>query len=174
MSSKARVFANLVIASNGATTLRGSSKGLSSPEDRRRFHDLREEAAALVIGGKTFRSDPYQSTPKPLFVSSRRVTPEMRAKNPDATFASLSPTDLVKKVASQNGALVLVEGGLEFIKELVANRVIDKFFLTRTSVIGDSAAIFDEELLNDFQLISTESSDGETFEVWERISRSRS
>ena len=87
---------------------------------------------------------------------------------------SLSPAELVKKVASQNGALVLVEGGLEFIKELVADRVIDKFFLTRTSVLGDSAAIFEEELLNDFQLISTESSDGETFEVWERISRSRS
>ena len=41
-------MANLVIGSNGMSTLAGSSRGLSSPADRARFHQLRQAAEAIL------------------------------------------------------------------------------------------------------------------------------
>ena len=162
------MIANLVIASNGATTLGGSSVGLSSPVDRKHFHDLRAKATAIVVGGKTFRNDPYGRTPKPLFVASRQVTPEMQAKNRDAIFKTLSPSDLAHEVISQCGAPVLVEGGLEFISTLIVDGILDQLFLTRTTIAGDGIHLFDEALLRGFNLVSVEHSEGERFEIWQR------
>ena len=66
-----RVLANLVLGSDGSTTLDGSSKALSSASDRKRFHELRTLASAILIGGNTARTEPYASTPVPLVVVTR-------------------------------------------------------------------------------------------------------
>ena len=121
-----------------------------------------------MIGGKTFRNDPYGTTPKPLYVASRSVTPDMKAKNPDAIFTTSSPTDLVREVISQCGAPVLVEGGLEFISTLIVDGILDQLFLTRTTIAGDGIHLFDEALLRGFNLVSVEHSEGERFEIWQR------
>ena len=44
-----RVRANLVVGSDGATTLNGRSAGLSSANDRNRFHAMRAEFDVIVI-----------------------------------------------------------------------------------------------------------------------------
>ena len=65
------LYANLVIGQDGSTTRNGTSKNLSSAEDRKRFHQLRSGVEAIVIGGKTARLEPYAQTPAPLYVISR-------------------------------------------------------------------------------------------------------
>ena len=92
----------------------------------------------------------------------------MRAKNPDAVFKTLSPSDLVHEVISQCGAPVLVEGGLEFISTLIVDGILDQFFLTRTTFAGDGIHLFDEALLRGYKLVSVEHSEGERFEIWQR------
>lgn len=168
-SKDAQIIANIVIGSNGATTIKGSSRGLSSNEDRKRFHKLRQVATAIVIGGQTFRNEPYSHTPLPLFVASHHVTEEMRAKNSLAHFSPSKPSTLVDEVLSLHGAPILIEGGVNLVAELISNSKLDQICITRTQIVGDKDWIFDETLLRTFTMVSSEMSDQEVFEVWQRV-----
>jgi riboflavin biosynthesis pyrimidine reductase len=168
-SSEVRVIANLVLGANGATTLQGSSRGLSSIEDRKRFHELRNNATAIVIGGQTYRNEPYSQTPRPLFVASQKITSEMRAKNPQAHFYQVKPSEIVDEALARYGSPVLVEGGVKFITELISHSTVDQLFITRTTKSGDVESIFTEDLLNNFTKSTSQISGDEVFEIWLRV-----
>ena len=92
------VLANLVLGSDGSTSLDGSSKSLSSTEDRRRFHELRTRASAILIGGNTARTEPYATTPVPLVVITRSGNiPESVRGNPKAQIWELDPVSAIEK-----------------------------------------------------------------------------
>jgi riboflavin biosynthesis pyrimidine reductase len=157
-----KVLANIVVASNGMTTLNGSSRELSNSDDRTRFHALRANSSAIVIGGSTFRSEPYKNVALPLYVASHQKKP----MNSTARFFALSPSELVKLAASEVKGAVLIEGGANFLKELIAHQKIDEIYITRVQETGDGHLFDFEALTNQYSLISMEENRGTRFELW--------
>ena len=132
------VRANLVLSAEGSTTLAGSSRGLSSPEDRRRFHQLRSEADLIVIGGKTAHIERYEKTPVPLIVFSRNPLTKHRAsENPLAKTINTDPVEFLRERDRKDFPRVVVEGGIHLVQSLLEGQILDGLFLTVTRVSGD-------------------------------------
>ena len=87
-----RVAVNLIVGAKGETTWGGTSAGLSFAADRARFHQLRREFQAILIGGNTAHHEPYAKTPLPLIVLTHRPLPDQVAKNPVAQAWELPPS----------------------------------------------------------------------------------
>lgn len=167
-ASEPRIIANLLIGSDGATTLNGSSKALTNKADRERFHQLREKARAICIGGSTFRSEPYEKVPLPLYVSSRGTSVTLANLR---DVYPLSPTELVKLALATEGAPILIEGGPNFLTELIESAQIDELHITRSPTSGDDN-YFDETHLNqNYKCLESNEVDGVRFEIWSPINR---
>jgi riboflavin biosynthesis pyrimidine reductase len=159
-----RVLANLVLGSDGSTTLDGSSKALSSATDRKRFHELRAQASAILIGGNTARSEPYATTPVPLAVITRSGDiPESVRGNPKAQIWELDPISAIKKAGEEFGGNILVEGGINLVQELLIANQIDELYLTLSKKSGGENVYDLSALTRDFTVESSEKIDGETF-----------
>jgi riboflavin biosynthesis pyrimidine reductase len=158
------VKANLVMGSDGSTILGGSSRSLSSPVDRARFHELRAQASAILIGGNTARTEPYASTPVPLVVITRGGNlPENLLTNPLLHIWELDPVSAIQRAAKEFGENILVEGGINLLKELLIANQISELFLTISDKSG-GANIYDlSALTRDFIVESSEKIEGETF-----------
>jgi riboflavin biosynthesis pyrimidine reductase len=158
------VLANLVLGSDGSTTLDGSSKSLSSAEDRRRFHELRAQASVILIGGNTARTEPYTETPVPLVVITRSGDiPEGVRKNSKAQIWELDPISAIDKAQKEFGECVLVEGGMNLIQELLLANKIDELYLTLSHKSGGENVYDLSALTREFTVESSEKLDGETF-----------
>ena len=163
------VRANLVVGADGSTAINGSSKGLSSGQDRTLFHAIRAEATAILIGGATARSEPYEYTPVPLFVVSHETTlPGSAAGNDKATVLNLSPVQAIARIKAEGFARILIEGGAHFVTALSHAHLIDGIYLTRTASTPAEAMIDFYELLAGFVLASSEETEGERFDYYER------
>lgn len=160
------VWANFLIAANGASTLRGSSSALSSLRDRQRFHDLRAEAKAIVIGGNTFRREPYRSSPLPLYVATRGNIEMLRERNPLATFLHLSPQEIVEHARKKEGNPILIEAGGQFLSPLLRNTSITNLYLTRSKSSGDGDFYSLDDDLRQYQCVEREEFAEATFECW--------
>ena len=158
------VLANLVLGSDGSTSLDGSSKSLSSTEDRRRFHELRAQASVILIGGNTARNEPYAQTPVPLVVITRSgQIPESVRANPNTHIWELDPISAVDKASKEFGESVLVEAGMSLIQELLVANKIDELYLTLSKISGGENVYDLSALTRDFTVESSEKIDGETF-----------
>jgi len=158
------VLANLVLGSDGSTSLDGSSKSLSSAEDRRRFHELRAQASVILIGGNTARNEPYAQTPVPLVVITRSgQIPESVRANPNTHIWELDPISAVDKASKEFGESVLVEAGMSLIQELLVANKIDELYLTLSRISGGENVYDLSALTRDFTVESSEKIDGETF-----------
>jgi riboflavin biosynthesis pyrimidine reductase len=158
------VLANLVLGSDGSTTLDGSSKSLSSAEDRKRFHELRAQASVILIGGNTARTEPYAETPVPLVVITRSGDiPESVRENPKAQIWELDPISAIDKAQKEFGECVLVEGGMNLIQELLLANKIDELYLTLSKKSGGESVYDLSALTREFTVESSEKLDGETF-----------
>ncbi|NDI26033.1 MAG: pyrimidine reductase, partial [Actinobacteria bacterium] len=89
--------ANLIVGKDGSTTLAGSSIGLSTDEDRRRFHELRSKNDLILIGGNTARREPYKRTPIPLYILTHTKV-RLQPKNQLAKQFTLSPSELINQL----------------------------------------------------------------------------
>jgi riboflavin biosynthesis pyrimidine reductase len=159
-----RVMANLVMGSDGSTTLSGGSKTLSSPQDRLRFHELRAQASAILIGGNTARNEPYANTPLPLIVISKTgEIPESVLANPLLHLWQLDPVSALQRARTEFGENILVEGGIEILKELLAAEVIDQLYLTISAKTGGENIYDLSALTRNFTVESSEKIEGETF-----------
>ena len=159
-----RVLANLVLGSDGSTSLDGSSKSLSSTEDRRRFHELRTRASVILIGGNTARTEPYATTPVPLVVITRAGNiPESVRGNPKAQIWELDPVSAIEKAQKEFGGHVLVEGGMGLVEELLVRNQIDELYLSLSKKSGGENVYDLSALTRDFTVESSEKIDGETF-----------
>ncbi|MFM1788894.1 MAG: hypothetical protein RLZZ12_243 [Actinomycetota bacterium] len=86
--------------------------------------------------------------------------------NSTARFFALSPSELVKLTASEVKGEVLIEGGVNFLKELMARQEIDEIYITRVQKSGDGH-LFDFETLKDhYSMKSREEMKGTQFELW--------
>ena len=158
------VLANLVMGSDGSTTLDGSSKSLSSSQDRSRFHELRALASVILIGGNTARTEPYASTPVPLVIITKSgEIPENIRANPLAQIWEQNPVSAVERAQGEFGGNVLVEGGINLLKELLTANKIDELYLTISERTGGENIYDLSALTRDFTVESSEKSGGETF-----------
>lgn len=162
--SATRVSATLVIGSNGATSIAGTSRGLSTSGDRERFLQLRRSAAAILIGGATFRSEPYTKLRIPVYVSSATLNPG-EYDEPIRIFP-LSPEDLLAKVSGEIDGPILVEGGAKFLAPLLTTGRIGTLYLTRTTREGDGDFWSIGEFLSEYQRESATDGVDEVFEIW--------
>lgn len=161
-----RVVANLLLAKNGATTIKGHSAGLRTREDGERFHEIRKSAKAALIGGNTFRNEPYNKSVIPVFVSSNTL-PEQNTRN--LQISKLSPEELLAVAIETVGVPVIVEGGPNFLAPLLASKAIDRFYISRVLISGDDN-YFSEQLLQvNYKKIESFSKNETTFETWEPV-----
>jgi riboflavin biosynthesis pyrimidine reductase len=158
------VLANLVLGSDGSTSMGGSSKSLSSAEDRRRFHELRAQASVILIGGNTARNEPYAQTPVPLVVITRSgEIPDSVRANPKTHIWDLDPISAVDKALKELGGTVLVEAGMSLIQVLLVANKIDELYLTLSKISGGENVYDLSALTREFTVESSEKIDGETF-----------
>ena len=132
------IIANLIVGANGGTTIDGRSAPLSSAQDRTRFHQLRERADLILIGGESSRTEPYAKTPVPLVVISRRSgLSGPAALNPKAV---LSNADLASTLATYQPSFstILIEAGARLLEEAIRARLIDELFITKVAKSGEA------------------------------------
>lgn len=160
----AQVIANIMVAPNLATTLNQTSKPLRTPEDGLRFHQLRKLAKAILIGGQTYRTEPYRNPPKPLYVSSKSLS-EMTS--PDLTISTDQPIDLIDSALKKHGAPILIEAGPKLLTQLMLTEKLEKLFISRVPHLGDGD-FFDQALLENRYTKTKNQIVGESnFELWE-------
>ena len=159
------LISNLIMGKNGATTLDGSSYALSFPADKEQMQKIRGIAGAILVGGATYRSEPYQSLDRPVLVSSAKG-----ADLPKPRFGeilNLSPGDLADFALKNYASPVLVEGGRDFLMPLLKARKISRMYLTVSETSGDDRFVDYSQLTSGMTLKArTEIPEG-VFEVWE-------
>jgi len=156
-------MANILLAKNLATSLGGSSRALSPESDRIRFHQIRTLAKAILIGGQSYRNEPYSKLSLPLYISSRTLS----EGGSDSQFIfNQEPAWLIKRALLEQGSPVLIEGGVNFIASLITQSLIDLLYITRVNQDGDGHFFDESQLLKNYERQSIEIIDGASFESW--------
>ena len=158
-----KTMANILLARNLATSLGGSSRELSPKSDRIRFRQIRTLAKAILIGGQSYRNEPYSKLSLPLYISSRTLN-EGAADN--KFIFNQDPAWLINRALLEQGYPVLIEGGVNFISSLIAESQIDLLYITRVNQDGDGHFFDESNLLKNYQRQSIEDIDGASFESW--------
>ena len=158
-----KVMANILLARNLATSLGGSSRALSPESDRIRFHQIRRLAKAILIGGQSYRNEPYSKLSLPLYISSRTLS---EGASDSQFIFNQEPAWLIKRALLEQGCPVLIEGGVNFISSLITQSLIDLLYITRVNQDGDGHFFNDSQLLENYQRKSIEVIDGASFESW--------
>jgi riboflavin biosynthesis pyrimidine reductase len=170
VGAKLNVIANLVAAASGATSKNGSSVGLSSPADRKRFHELRSESDAILIGGSTARREPYKKTPIPLFIITHSLV-RLQPKNQLAKQLNLPPqlalTEISNFFADKKSAQILIEAGPKMLTKMIEEGLIQTLFLTINHGVTGENIIDLKELVKSFKLISSEKIADDEFQRYE-------
>ncbi len=167
--------ANLIVGKSGATTLAGSSIGLSTEEDRRRFKLLREESDLIIIGGNTARREPYKRTPVPLYILTHSKV-RLQPKNQLAKQFLMPPAQLFKEISENFPPIddtcaikVLVEAGPVLLQSLIDQGLIDHLHLTTNIVKDGENRISVKELTSNFKLTRQEIIEEAKFERYKKI-----
>ena len=153
--------ANLIVGADGSTTLANSSMGLSTDEDRRRFHELRSKNDLILIGGNTARREPYKRTPIPLYILTHTKV-RLQPKNQLAKQFALNPAQMINELKSsfnseQSGPInLLVEAGPALLKQMIDEGLIDNLYLTINQEKTGDNQIALTQLTKDFELIKRE------------------
>ena len=158
-----KTMANILLARNLATSLGGSSRELSPKSDRIRFRQIRTLAKAILIGGQSYRNEPYSKLSLPLYISSRTLN-EGAADN--KFIFNQDPAWLINRALLEQGYPVLIEGGVNFISSLIAESLIDLLYITRVNKDGDGHFFDESNLLKNYERQSIEMIDGVSFESW--------
>lgn len=170
MSRKLVVIANLVIGSDGATSKNGSSLGLSSLNDRSRFHEIRSQSDAILIGGATARREPYKKTPVPLFIVTHSKV-KLQPKNHLAKQLNMDPisalAEIEKIFADKTKVQLLVEAGPKILTTLLEKKKINKFYLTINHNLSGENRIDINKLLSGFNLLQKELIETDEFCLYE-------
>lgn len=160
------ILANLVIGSNGATSISGSSRGLSFPEDRLRFHGLRKAAKAIAIGGATYRAEPYKNPILPLYISSNGASDFGEG----IQAFEIAPKDLVARALAETGGPVLIEGGVNFLCDLLREGLVDLLYVTRSPKAGNGDFV-PSDFFKSYELTQSEEIGDGIFEIWRPTKR---
>ena len=128
------IIATIVVGTDGSSSIKGSSKEVTSAADRESFLKRRRLVDCIIVGGNTARNEPYSKTPVPLVIVSRLEHPNL----PAAHVWNLDPQIALAKARKEFGENILIEGGSSFITYLLEKRAIDVLELSVTSATGGS------------------------------------
>jgi riboflavin biosynthesis pyrimidine reductase len=156
------VIASLLIDPSGRVRDGGTSRSLSSAEDRRRFLSLRKWADCILVGSNTAAAENYRTTSLPVIIYSRR---EREIEDWKAEISRLKSTF---------GSHILVEAGPTLLTQLIDQGLIDSLYLTRTRRISKdvTSPIFDPSLhlqAGSMKLMESSRGEEDLFEVYERV-----
>ena len=155
------VYASLVVASNGATSLNGRSSGLSTAADRARFLQRHRSAAAFIIGKKSAAIEDYSASQVPIFIFTRShqqlsfAHPLMQQVTVDRNLAEI--TELIDLRISGD---IVVEAGASLLQALIDVGVVDILELSISPIAGDGDFINLDELISHFDIASDDDIDG--------------
>jgi riboflavin biosynthesis pyrimidine reductase len=173
MKQRPLVIANLIIGKDGSTSKNGSSVGLSTPADRKLFHQLRSESSAILIGGNTARREPYKKTAIPLYILTHSKL-RLQPKNQLAKQLSAEPQTalnlILDEIADQPSAQLLIEAGPKLLLEIIKIGMVDKLYLTINYALDGENKIDVKQLISGFKLIDTHQEDGCEFQIFELTS----
>lgn len=147
------VVATLVVSHDGATSKEFTSAGVSSKEDRKIFLERRRSVDCIIIGGNTARHEPYNRTPVPLVVVSRSLVNPV-AGNHLAHLWNCTPAQAVEKAQKIFGENILIEGGINFINELLEKNLLDGIEVSVTPATGGENIIDWKSLLQKFSQVT--------------------
>jgi riboflavin biosynthesis pyrimidine reductase len=153
--------ANLIVGKDGSTTRTGSSIGLSTDEDRKRFKELRAKSDLILIGGNTARREPYKRTPIPLYILTHSKV-RLQPKNQLAKQFALDPLQMIEEIATNFNSgqtspiRILVEAGPKLLLQMTNQGLVDHLYLTVNAQLTGENPISITELTSSFELLNSE------------------
>jgi riboflavin biosynthesis pyrimidine reductase len=173
MNLRPLIIANLIVGRDGSTSKNGSSIGLSTPADRKLFHQLRSESSAILIGGNTARREPYKKTTIPLYIITHSKL-RLQPKNQLAKQLNLDPQTAINyildEISDQQPAQLLIEAGPKLLLEIIHIGMVDKLYLTINQNLDGENKIDLNQLTANYKLINTHEEDGCEFQILELAS----
>ncbi len=170
MKQRPLIIANLIVGADGSTIKNGSSMGLSTPADRKLFHQLRTQSTAIVIGGNTARREPYKKTAIPLYIITHSKL-RLQPKNQLAKQLNLDPLGAINfiltEIADQPSAQLLIEAGPVLLMEIIKLKMVDRLYLTINHALVGENKIDLNQLTAEFKLIDTRLEDGCEFQIFQ-------
>lgn len=159
---KGEVIASLVIDPAGRVRDGGTSRALSSAEDRQRFLSLRKWANCIVVGSNTAAVENYQTASLPVIIYSRRKDAIEDWKGE------------ISRLQRTYGPHILVEAGPNLLAELFDHGVIDSLYLTKTDRVSSdtTSPTFDTSLYlqeGSMKLIESRRGEEDIFEIYQRV-----
>jgi hypothetical protein len=153
------VIATLNVGANGATSLAGSSAGISTAADRERFLMLHRRAGVHITGSNSASSELYSSTKIPLVILTRSAQNET-VQGREIINTSDDLQGVMREIKERFPAPIVVEAGPSLLTALVGQGCIEEIELSISPLIGDGNFIDYAELLIQFNFIHDEIIDG--------------
>ena len=150
------VIATLVVGANGATSLKGSSTGLSTQADRERFLQLHRSAGAYIVGRKSASVESYKNSLAPLFIFTRQPIPNIAGE----VDVSQGFERAVREISNAHPSPIVVESGVSLMMAMINDGVIDQLQLSLSPIVGDGDFIDLDQLLELFEIESDIEIDG--------------
>jgi riboflavin biosynthesis pyrimidine reductase len=149
------VIASIVLGSNGAASLNGSSQGVSTPADRSRFLARHRSASAFIIGKKSAAIESYAKSRVPIFVFTRS-SEKLELSYPlmeQITIAG-NLADVTREIDKRIPGDIVVEAGPSLLLALVEAGAINVLELSISPIEGDGDFLSLEKLLTYFEILS--------------------
>lgn len=153
------VIATLNVGANGATSLAGSSIGISTPADRQRFLSLHRRAGVHITGTHSASTEHYSSSKIPLLILSRTKESEIE-EGREIVNTSAGLQKVMREIKSRFPAPIVVEAGPDLLTALITEGCIEEIELSISPISGDDNFIDYEEMLTHFTIASDEMVDG--------------
>jgi riboflavin biosynthesis pyrimidine reductase len=153
------VIATLNVGANGATTLAGSSVGISTAADRERFLKLHRRAGLHIAGRNSASSELYTSTKIPLVILTR-TTQSQIVHGREIINTSDGLQTVMREIKARFPAPIVVEAGPNLLRALIEQGCIEEIELSISPLLGDGNVIDHAELLSHFTVTSDENLDG--------------
>ena len=153
------VIATLNVGANGATTLAGTSAGISTAADRERFLKLHRRAGLHIAGANSAASELYSSTKIPLVILARSTQSNI-SHGREIINTSDGLKSVMREIKARFPAPIVVEAGPTLLTALVNEGCIDEIELSFSPILGDGNFINHIELLSQFTITVDENIDG--------------
>lgn len=127
---------------------------------------MRKAAKAIAIGGATYRAEPYKNPILPLYISSSDASDFEEGIH---AFA-IAPKDLVKRALAETGGPVLIEGGVNFLRDILREGLVNLLYVTRSPKAGDGDFV-PSDFFKSYELTESEKLGGGIFEIWRPTKR---
>jgi riboflavin biosynthesis pyrimidine reductase len=155
------VIASLVVGANGACSIDGQSRGLSTPPDRERFLERHRSASAFIIGKQSSARERYKRVDIPIFVFTRETAP-LRFEHPmmQQVNSSFGLKEIVTLIDERIEGNIVVESGPLLLMALAREGCIDHLELSISPIVGDGDFIDVDQLLDYFTIEEEELIEG--------------